>query len=147
MNPWGRLAVFAAALALRAAGPLSVTLIDKPLTVAVAVPKTARRAQALLIQLEQVIRPKTVPVSINLFVEMPTANAKTSVDDPHFAGYVTALANPSPNAKPVGFTIQVAGPAARLIRMNTSFRLTLVPAARYPEGGVRIGSIRLEAVK
>lgn len=147
MNIWVWPAGLMAALAIRAAVPVSATLVDKPVTVVVVVPKTARRAQALLLQLEQVIRPKSVPVTFNIFAEMPAANMKTSVDDPHFVGYVTALANPSALAKPVGLTVQIADPASRSIRMMPAARFTFVPMEKFPEGGVRIGSIRIESVK
>lgn len=140
MNTWIGLVVLAAALT-------SATLVDKPVTVVVAVPKTARRAQALLLQLEQVIRPKGIPVTFNIFVNMPSANLRTSVDDPHFVGYVTALANPNAGAKPVGFTIQVADPAARLIKTMAMVRFTFIPTEHLPEGGLKIGAIRLEPVK
>jgi hypothetical protein len=132
-------------LTIRAEDAEPVKLLDQPVTVTVAVPETARRAEALLLLLERVTTPKSAAVRFNIFAELPSAEVTTSVDDPHFVGYVTALPNPSaPNNPPKGFTVQVADPAARLIRQKQAARLTFVPTEKFADGGVLIGSIRFD---
>src|SRR5258708_4446728 len=140
-------AVVAAVLTLNAADGVYVSLVDKPATVEVPVPKTAARAKALLLQLEHVIAPKNSPVTFNIFADLPSAGKTTSVDHPNFVGYVTMVPNPSaPNNPPKGVTMQMAEPAARLVRAEKAAKLTFVPTEPLAEGGVTIGSIRIEPV-
>jgi hypothetical protein len=142
-----RAAVLTVALTINAADTVSVSLVDKPATVAVPVPKTAGRAKALLLQLEHVIAPKSAAATFNIFVDLPSADATTPVDHPNFVGYVTMLPNPSaPNNPAKGITMQMAEPAARLVRTERTARLTFVPTEPLAEGGVKIGSIRIEPV-
>jgi hypothetical protein len=145
MHQWLRAWVMAFALTLAASDAEPVKLLDKPVTVTLAVPEKARRGGPMLLQLQGVIAPKSVAVRLNIFVELPSADAATSVDGANFAGYVTLLPNPSaPNNPPKGITLQVADPAASLIRARRTARFTLVPAEKAGESGVTIGSIRLE---
>ena len=140
-------AVLTAVLTMNGADGVFVSLVDKPATVEVPVPKTAGRAKALLLHLEHVIAPKNAAVNFNIFANLPSAEKSTSVDHPNFVGYVTMLPNPSaPNNPEKGITMQMAEPAARLVRTEKTARLTFVPTERIAEGGVTIGSIRIEPV-
>ena len=140
-------AVVIAALAMNAADSAYVALVDKPATVEVPVPKTAGRAKALLLHLEHVIAPKNAAVTFNIFADLPSADKSTSVDHQNFVGYVTMLPNPTaPNNPAKGITMQMAEPAARLVRVEKTARLTFVPTEPIAEGGVTIGSIRIEPV-
>jgi hypothetical protein len=145
MHKWLWAAVLAAALTIRAAESEPVKLVDKPVTVTLAVPETARRGAPVLLQLQRVIAPKSTAVRFNVFAELPSADAGTSVDHPSFVGYVTLLPTGSAaNSPPKGVTLQVADPAARLIRTKKTAQFTFVPTEKFVEGGVSIGSIRLE---
>src|SRR5436190_1684897 len=98
MPGWLRVAtvlVLTALLILMATAADAVMLIEKPVTVTVAVPETIRGAQAVLLQLQQVTTPKSAPVTWRIFAELPSAGVQTSVDHPNFVGYVSMLANPS----------------------------------------------------
>lgn len=133
------------ALADPAPDTVHVVLIDKPVTVAVPVPEAVRRAEVVFLQLKQATTPKSAAVTWRIFLELPSAGRETSVDDPKFVGYVTSLSNPTgPANPPKGFTIQVPAPASRLLRSAQSVRLTFVPTAKFPDEGVRIGSVLLE---
>ncbi len=142
-----RAALLLAALAIPGLAAEAVTLLDKPVTVTVTVPKTGRAAQALLLQLDRVVVPRDAAVSFNIFAELPGADAKTSVDHPNFVAYVTMPANPNaPGGPAKGITLQVAEPVARQIAGMARARMTFVPAEKIPGPGVRIGAVRLEAV-
>jgi len=131
-----------------AADPRPVVMIDKPVTVTVAVSEPARKAEHLLLQLEQVMTPKTASATWNMFIELPRADRRTSVYLPNFAGYVTTLPNPTaPANPPKGMTLQLPDAAARLVRKLPEVRVTFVPTGKFAGDGVRIGVVRLEPIQ
>ena len=123
-----------------AADPKPVVIVDKPVTVTIAVSEPLRKAGYILLQLEQVTTPKTASVTWNMFIELPSADARTSVNLPNFIGYVTTLPNPTaPANPPKGMTLQLPDAAARFVRILPEVRLTFVPTAKFAGDGVRIG--------
>jgi Protein of unknown function (DUF_B2219) len=135
---------WATAWLLALAASATVTMMDKPVTVAVNVPEKARRSKAVLLQLEGVVVAHNAPAVWNIFWEMPRANAQTSVEDLHFVGYVTSVANSGArDPKPANFTLELPSAAVAVIHRQTTIRLTFVPV-RVPNGGVTIGDLRLE---
>jgi len=148
MRMWFLLAAMGCAFAAAGMAAGAVTLADKPVTATITVPESVRRAAVILLHLDQVTTPKSAAVTWNIFAELPTADVRTSVEHPNFIGYVTVVPNPSaPKNPPKGFTIQIPEGAARFLRKSPAVRLTFVPAERFAESGVTIGSMRLEAVK
>ncbi|MCU1238465.1 MAG: hypothetical protein JWP63_6432 [Candidatus Solibacter sp.] len=132
----------AALLACAAVAP-PVVILDKPVTITVDVPEPVRRANHILLQLEQVTTPRKTSATWNMFVELPDAGERSPVDLPNFAGYVTTLPNPSAATNPPkGMSLQLPDPAARLVRKLHSVRLTFVPVTKLTES-VRIGVVRL----
>jgi len=132
-----------AILACAAEAPVVIT--DKPVTTVVPVPAAVRGAHDILLQLQQVTVPKNASATWNMFVEMPSANAKTSTEAPGFAGYVTTLPNPSAAGNPPkGMTMQLPDAAAAIVRKLDQVRLTFVPVTTAPGETVKVGSVRLE---
>jgi hypothetical protein len=122
-----------------------VVIIDKPVTVTLPVEESVRKAGFILLQLEQVTAPKSASATWNMFLELPAADARTSVHSPNFAGYVTTVPNPTAATNPPkGMTLQVPDAAAKLIRNLREVRLTFVPAGKLAGDGVRIGGVRIE---
>ncbi len=124
--------------------PVAV-MVDKPVTVTVAIPDQVRHAGSVLLKLEGVVVRRDAPAVWNVFWDMPQATAQTSVNDIHFAGYVTSLANSAlRDPKPANFTLQLPAAAITAIHRQSSMRLTFVPTRKLPEGGVTITALRLE---
>jgi hypothetical protein len=129
---------------LVAFAPVAV-MVDKPVTVTVAIPDQVRHAGSVLLKLEGVVVRRDAPAVWNVFWDMPQATAQTSVNDIHFAGYVTSLANSAlRDPKPANFTLQLPAAAITAIHRQSSMRLTFVPTRKLPEGGVTITALRLE---
>jgi len=123
-----------------------VMLVDKPVTVKVAVPESVRKAENIVLQLAQVTTPKETSATWNMFVELPDADGRTPVESPNFAGYVTTVPNPTARSNPPkAMTLPLPDAAARIVRRLPEVRLTLVPVEKIAGGGVTIGEIRLEA--
>jgi hypothetical protein len=133
-------------LALAAnAPPAALVMVDQPVTVAVDVPEKARHAKVVFLRLEGVVMRRDAPAVWNIFWEMPEANVQTSVDDVHFAGYVTSVANSGlRDPKPVNFTVELPAEAVLAAHRLRAVRFTFVPVRKLPEGGVTITSLRLE---
>lgn len=131
-------------LALMAVMPVAV-MVDKPVTVTVAVPEPSRHAEAVLLRLEGVTMRRNVPVTWNIFWELPKADARTSLNNIHFAGFISSPANSAlRDPKPVSFLLPMPPPAVAVLHHQPVVRLTFVPIGKLPEGGVTITSIRLE---
>jgi hypothetical protein len=131
-------------LALAASLPLAV-MVDKPVTVSVAVPERVRHSKVVLLRIEGVSMRRDAPATWNVFWGMPDASAQASVDDVHFVGYVASPANSAlRNPKPANFILQLPVTALAAIERQTTIRFTFVPVRKLPEGGVTIGSVRLE---
>jgi hypothetical protein len=125
-----------------------VVIVDKPVTITVPVPESVRKAEHILMQLEQVTTPKTASATWNMFIELPAADERTSVYVPNFAGYVTTLPNPSaPANPPKAMTLQLPDAAARLVRKLPEVHITFVPIEKFAADGVRIGAVRLEPIQ
>jgi len=123
----------------------AVVMVDKPVTVAVPVPEKMRESKIVLLQLQGVVMRRNAPAVWNVFWEMPSADAQTSVDIAHFAGYVTSLANSAArSAQPANFTLELPPAAVRATRRQRAIRFTFVPVGKLPEGGVTITSLHLE---
>jgi hypothetical protein len=136
--------VLACFLAL-AASAAAVVMMDKPVTVAVDVPAGVRHSKVILLQIEGVTMRRNAPAVWNVFWEMPDADVKTSVDDAHFAGYVTSVANSAAHeVKPANFTLELPAAAVAAIQRQQTVRFTFVPVRKLPEGGVTITTLRLE---
>ena len=134
-------ACFLALTALAAA----VVMVDKPVTVSVVVPERVRHSKVILLQLEGVLIRRSAPAVWNVFWEMPDATAETPVDNPHFAGYVTSVANSATrDAKPANFTLELPPAAVSAIHRQQTVQFTFVPAGKLPPGGVTITALRLE---
>jgi hypothetical protein len=132
------------ALAVNSPAP-AVVMLGQPVTVTVAVPESLRRSALIVLHLKGVVVKRNAPALWNIFWEMPLANAQTSVDNPHFVGYVTSPANSAArDPKPANFTLQLPVGAVTAAHRLSTLRLTFVPVRRLPEGGVTIGTIRLE---
>jgi hypothetical protein len=143
-----RFCFLAAALSACAADRQPVVMIEKPVTITVAVAEPVRKAPHILLQLEQVTTPKNASATWNMFIELPSADSQTPVEVPNFAGYITTLPNPSaPSNPPKGMSLQLPDEAARLVRKLTAVRLTFVPMAKFAGDGVRIGVVRLEPIQ
>jgi hypothetical protein len=97
------------------------------------------------LRLEGVIVRRTAPAVWNVFWDMPEANAQSSVDDIHFAGYLTSLPNSAiRDPRPANFTLELPPAAVEMIHRRGTLRFTFVPVRRLPEGGVTITALRLE---
>jgi hypothetical protein len=123
----------------------AVVMVDKPITVTVPVPEKLRESKTAVLQLQGVVMRRNAPAVWNVFWEMPGANAQTSVDSAHFAGYITSLANSAARAaQPANFTLELPPAALRLLRRQRAMHFTFVPVGKLPEGGVTITSLHLE---
>ncbi len=141
---WRRAAAPFALLAL-AASAAAIVMIDKPVTAAVEASEKVRHSKIVLLRLERVIVRRDAPAIWNVFWDMPEANAQTSVDDPHFLGYLTSLPNSaSRDPKPVNFTLELPAAAVETLHQRGVMRFTFVPVRKLPEGGVTITALRLE---
>ncbi len=131
-------------LALAASGA-AIVMIDKPVTAAVEASEKVRHSKIVLLRLERVIVRRDAPAIWNVFWNMPEANAQTSVDDPHFVGYLTSLPNSAiRDPKPVNFTLELPAAAVEALQRRGVMRFTFVPLRQLPEGGVTITALRLE---
>jgi hypothetical protein len=131
-------------LALSANLPVAV-MVDKPVTIDLAVPEQLRHSKNVLLRLEGVVMRRDAPAKWNVFWDMPEANAQTSVDNVHFVGYIASPANSAVrDAKPANFTLQLPSAAELAIHRQTTIHFTFVPTRKLPEGGVTIASARLE---
>ena len=132
-------------MAMAAACFLLLVMVNKPVTVSLPIPEAARTAKVLILHLEGVIVKRNAPAVWNVFWEWPQAAARTSVDNVHFAGYITSLPNAAAkNPKPANFALELPAAAVAAIHRLHVLRLTFVPVGRLPEGGVTITSLRLE---
>jgi hypothetical protein len=130
-------------LALAATAP--VVMIDKPVTAAVEASEKVRHSKLILLRLEGVIVRRNAPAVWNVFWDMPEANAQSSVDDIHFAGYLTSLPNSAiRDPRPANFTLELPPAAVEMIHRRGTLRFTFVPVRKLPEGGVTITALRLE---
>jgi hypothetical protein len=131
-------------LALAASAPV-VVMVDKPVTTAVEAPEKVRHSNIVLLRLEGVIVRRNAPAVWNVFWDLPEADAQTSVNDPHFAGYLTSLPNSAArNPRPANFTLELPPAAVEMIHRRGVLRFTIVPVRKLPEGGVTITALRLE---
>ena len=122
--------------ALAAATPV-VVMVDKPVTVSVAVPEQVRQAKAVILRIEGVVMRRNAPANWNVFWE--TAN------DAHLVGYVSSPANSAlRDPKPANFNLSLPAAAVMALHRHTTLRLTFAPIGRLPEGGVTITSVRFE---
>jgi len=134
----------ATCLALAAVMPVAV-MVDHPVTATVAVPESVQHAEAALLRLEGVIMRRNVPVRWNIFWEFPKADSQTSVENVHFAGYISSPANSAlRDPKPANFILPMPPAAIAVLHRQTTMQFTFVPVGKLPEGGVTITSIRLE---
>jgi hypothetical protein len=132
-------------LALAANPAPALVMVDKPVTVSVHVPESARHSEVLLLKLEGVIMRRNAPAVWNIFWEMPDANAQTPVTSEHFAGSVSSPANSAIREPKAGnFIVELPPVAARVGHRLGTIRLTFVPVRKLPEGGVTITTLRLE---
>ena len=123
----------------------AVAILDKPVTAIVPVPEKARQSKIVLLQLEGVLIRRNAPAVWNVFWDMPTADAQTSVDNIHFAGYITSLPNSAARtSQPANFTLELPPAAVQALRRNSTMRFTFVPVGKLPAGGVTITALRLE---
>jgi hypothetical protein len=128
-----------------AASAAAVVMTDKPVTAAVAVPERVRHSKVILLQLEGVTMRRNAPAVWNVFWELQDANVETSVDNAHFAGYVTSIPNSAArDVKPVNFTLELPAAAVAAIQRQQTIHFTFVPMRKLPEGGVSITTLRLE---
>jgi hypothetical protein len=131
-------------LALAAAAP-AVVMVDKPVTAAVDVPEKVRHAKIVFLRMEGVIVRRNAPAVWNVFWDLPEANAATSVDDMHFAGYLTSLTNSAiREPHPANFTLELPAAAVAELPRRSIMRFTFVPVRKLPEGGVTITALRLD---
>jgi hypothetical protein len=131
-------------LALAAPAPV-VVMVDKPVTAVVEAPEQVRHSRIVLLRLEGVIVRRDAPAVWNVFWDMPEATAQTSVDNIHFAGYLTSLPNSAArDPRPVNFTLELPPRAVETIRRRGRLRFTFVPVRKLPQGGVTITALRLE---
>src|SRR5580658_814004 len=94
-------------LALATSVPVAV-MVDKPVTIDLAVPEQLRHSKNVLLRMEGVVMRRDAPAMWNVFWDMPEANAQTSVDNVHFVGYIASPANSAVReAKPANFTLQL----------------------------------------
>jgi hypothetical protein len=128
-----------------AAFAAAVVMVDKPVTVAVPVPEKVRQSKVVLLQLEGVLVRRNAPAVWNVFWDLAAADAETSVDNKHFAGYITSLPNSGARgSQPANFTLELPAAAVEALRRETAMHFTFVPAGKLPEGGVTITALRLE---
>ena len=107
--------IWAAACFLAFAAPApAVLMVDQPVTVVVKVPERIREADEVVLRMEGIIVRRNAPATWNVFWEMPDANGRSSVDDVHFAGYVSLPANSALRAvKPINTRVAIAGSGNR----------------------------------
>ena len=130
--------------ALAAAAPV-VVMVDKPVTAAVEAPARVRHAKIVFLRMEGVIVRRNAPAVWNVFWDLPEANAATSVDDIHFAGYLTSLPNSAlRDPHPANFTLELPAAAVAKLQRQGVMRFTFVPVKKLPDGGVTITALRLD---
>ena len=136
--------VTACLLALAASAPV-VVMVDKPVTAGVDVPEHVRHAKIVFLRMEGVIVRRGAPAVWNVFWDLPEANAATSVDDMHFAGYLTSPTNSAiREPHPTNFTLELPAAAVAALQRRSVMRFTFVPVRKLPEGGVTITALRLD---
>jgi hypothetical protein len=134
-----------AAACFFAMAPVAV-IDDKPVTVPVAIPEAVRHAKVVMLRIDGVVMRRRGPLVWNVFWDMPGADAHTSVDDVHFAGYVASPANSGVRGegRPANFILQLPEAAVGAIHQQATMQVTFVPLRKPPEGGVTITALRLE---
>ena len=115
----------------------AVTLEGQPVTVSVSIPSLTAKSQPVL-KLEGVQTSPGQGAIIRVFVGLPEAGPATSVDNEHFAGYVTLLAHSAGKGNSGNMTLNLPPPIERNLRARRAVDITLVPMSKGP---VRIEKI------
>jgi hypothetical protein len=120
----------------------AVQFRDKPATTKIPVPAGLKKSRVILLQLRQVVIPASAQGAWHVFCELPSADARTSVNHPSFCGSVNVMAyGAGSTRKPANFTLQLPDAAVGMVRGLKELRLTFVPVSNAP---ISIGSIALE---
>ena len=115
-----------------------LVLRGEPVSVTVPLPADKER---LAIRIDGIQPERDELVRLRVFVDLPTATARTPADDPHSAGEIT-LVPPGGDRKPAPRSSILPLPAGAIERMAkaASTRVTIVPLS---EGVVRIAGVRI----
>ena len=123
-------------LAMATALP-SVVMVDRPVTVVVPVPDTARQEKVVLLRMAGVIMRRDAPAMWNVFWEKQ--------DEAHLIGYISSPANTAArNPRPANFILELPAAASAAVRRQKEMRFMFAPVQKLPQGGVTITSVRLE---
>jgi hypothetical protein len=115
----------------------SLVILDRPVSIAVAVTEPVRHAQTVLLRMEGVVMRRNAPAMWNVFWEKQ--------DAAHLVGYISSPANSAlRDPKPANFILQLPAEAVAAIHSKSEMRFTFVPVKKLPEGGVSITTVRLE---
>jgi hypothetical protein len=114
-----------------------LVMVDRPVSVVVAVPESLRHAESVSLRMEGVVMRRDAPATWNVFWDRQ--------DDAHFVGYVSSPANSSlRDPKPANFILQLPVAAVAALHRQKEMRFTFVPVRKLPEGGVTMTTLRLE---
>ena len=125
-------------------GAASVILSGKPVTVPVAVPKTAN-TETMVLHIDGVrVNPRQSAI-LRIFAELPGANRSTSVADEHFIGHITLLARAGPVSRAgSNMVLNVPEHAWKWLQAKGAVRITIVP---MNEAEVSIANVQLAPAK
>jgi hypothetical protein len=113
--------------------PATVALTPLP-ELAPALRAAQNSAAPVILAIEGVSGQPVHPLRINVFVGKPDATAKTSINDPHFAGYI-AIAPKYGGGQTHGIEVGRDFDVSNLVRQSESrgLQVTLVPVAGIAE--------------
>lgn len=139
-----KLIVLVMAVALGVAGqPQALWIERKPLTVPAAVP-AVDRLERLALELRGIQAPEGKGAILRVFLELPEADQTTSVQDPHFVGYVTLVPHGQvQRQKPRNVILPLPKGWAAWLGGRRKARITLVPYPPGKDAHVRIESVLL----
>jgi hypothetical protein len=114
-----------------------LVMVDRPISVVVAVPESLHHAESVSLRMEGVVMRRNAPATWNVFWDRQ--------DDAHLVGYVSSPANSGlRNPKPANFILQLPVAAVAALHRQKEMRFTFVPVRKLPEGGVTMTTLRLE---